>query len=141
MRSPGKWLLILACAAFVALVGAPALADDVVIFDVSNQVRIGSLVLEPGTYLIRSSSARQDRNVLAVWSPDEDTFYGFVLANYASFSKKSAPEHQLVFDGNDSHVIKAWTVAWRGSTYFFSAAPVSTAPASRGKAGSVVAAR
>ncbi|MFI5181993.1 MAG: hypothetical protein ACHQPI_11415 [Thermoanaerobaculia bacterium] len=141
MRSPGKWLAIAACAALLAITGAPALADDVVVFDATQQVRIGSLVLEPGTYLIRSSFSMENRNVLTVWSRDEEKFFGYVLATYASSSKPKSPTDQLVFDGADGRTIREWIVAWKGSGYAFSPAKVSPALAARGKAGSAVAAR
>jgi hypothetical protein len=141
MRNPGKWLSLLAFGAFLAILAAPAVADDVLVFNASDQTRIGALVLEPGSYLIRSDSSMETRNVLTVWSADEKKFFGFVLANYTSSSKKDGPAHQLVFDGKDDRTIKAWTVAWRGTTYIFSSAPESTALARRGKAGTVVAAR
>ncbi|HQR45630.1 MAG TPA: hypothetical protein PLB02_04155 [Thermoanaerobaculia bacterium] len=140
MRNPGTWLSLLAFGALLAILGAPAVADDVLVFDVTTPVQIGSLVLEPGTYLIRSGFSRENRNVLTVWSRDEEKFFGYVLANYSSWRER-IPEDQLDFDGKDGRVIKAWTVAWKGHTYSFSSAPVSTALASRGKAGSVVAAR
>jgi hypothetical protein len=140
MRVPMKWLSLVVFGALVAIPGAPALADDVFVFDAAQQVRIGPLVLEPGTYLIRSSSSMENRNVLTVWSRDEEKFFGYVLANYSTRSEK-LPEHRVVYDEKGGRTIKAWNVAWKGSTYIFSSAPVSTDLASRGKAGSVVAAR
>ncbi len=140
MRVPVKWLSLVVFGALVAIPGVPALADDVVVFDAAQQVQIGSLLLEPGTYLIRSSSSMENRNVLTVWSRDEDKFFGYVLANYSPWSER-IPDHRVVYDEKGGRVIKAWKVAWKGTTYVFSSAPVSTALASRGKAGSVVAAR
>lgn len=140
MRVPLKWLSLVVFGVFVAIVGVPALADDVVVFDAAQQVRIGSLVLPPGTYVIRSSFSMENRNVLTVWSRDEEKFFGYVLANYSTRSER-IPEHQVVYDEKGGRIIKAWKVAWKGTTYIFSSAPVSTALASRGKAGSVVAAR
>jgi len=140
MRVPLKWLSLALFGALVAVVAVPAFADDVVAFDAAQQVRIGSLVLEPGTYVIRSSSSKENRNVLTVWSRDEEKFFGHVLANYSFWSER-IPEDQIVYDEKGDRIIRAWKVAWKGSTYTFSSAPVSTALASRGKAGSVVAAR
>ncbi len=143
MRSQGKWLAIASFAALLAIAGASALADDVLIFNASHETRIGSLVLPPGSYLIRSDSSMETRNVLTVWSVDEKKFFGYVLATYASSSKGKSSTDQLVFDGADGRTIREWIVAAKGSGYAFSPAPVPTALAKkgRGKAGEVVAAR
>jgi hypothetical protein len=140
MRNPGSWPSLLVCAASLALARAPALADDVVNLDVPQQVRIGPLVLEPGSYVIRSRSAMENRNVLAVWTAGERTFVGFLPATYST-SKTASPTNEFVCDGKDGRVIRAWNVGRRGTTYSFSSAPESTALAARGNAGSVVAAR
>ena len=141
MRSPAKWLAVLACAAFLAIAGAPALADDVLVFRASHQIQIGSLVLEPGSYLIRSDSSMETRNVLTVWSANGKKFFGFVLALYPSSSRLKSPTDQLVFDGADGRTLREWIVASRGSGYIFSPVKVSPALATRGTAGAFVAAQ
>ncbi len=133
-------LLLLGAILALAAAATPALADDVVALDVAQQVRIGSLVLEPGTYLIRSRSSAENRNVLTVWSRNEEKFFGYVLANYAT-SMPTIPEDEFVFDGKDGRVVRAWKVAWKGTVYHFRPALEPTALAGRERAGSIVAAR
>ena len=133
-------LLLLGVNLALAAAAVPALADDVVSLDVAQQARIGSLVLPPGTYVIRSKFSRENRNVLMVWSGNEAKFLGYVLANYTT-SSATTPSDEFVYDGKDGQVVKAWKVAWKGSVYHFSAAPEPAALAGQAKTGSIVAAR
>jgi len=141
MKKPGNWHTLVILGLFLAAAGAPALGDDVLLFDVTDQMRIGSVVLDPGTYALRSSHARQDRNVLTLWSADEGKYLGCVLAHFSPGSRRNGPTDAIVFAGADGKVVKSWSVASKGRSYLFGAAPASPALAGRGNPGSVVAAR
>ncbi len=127
MRSLRSRLILIACGALLAAVGVPALADDVVVFDVSQQARIGSLVLDPGSYVIRSDTTQTTRSVVTVWNAAETSFIGFVLAT-CSPMEGPIPADVLVY-GDDGRTITAWNVARKGTTYTFSAAPPPAPPA------------
>ena len=142
MRFLGRWLASLACAALLAIV-APALADDVVAVTADQPTRIGSLVLEPGSYLLHSDSSMGTRNVLMVTSLDEKKFVGYVFANFDCCRELKAPVDRLELDEAGVRTLRSWTVAWRGAAYYFSPSPVSPAMAARvpARAGTRVATR
>ena len=113
---------------------APAArADDVAVVTASQQIRVGSLVLGPGAYLLRSDSSMGTRNVILVSSLDEKTFHGLVLANHDCSPSLVGPEDRLVFDEADGRTLRTWIVGWRGVGYFLSPAPVSPALAARAR--------
>jgi hypothetical protein len=123
----------LAAAAFglLVLAAAPALADDQVLVTADQPIRIGSLLLGPGDYALRSDSSRGTRNVLSVTSPDGKTFYGLVLANFDVAPEAKLPSDRLVFDEADGKTLRSWVVAWRGATYLFQPGPVPPALAAK----------
>lgn len=122
-------LSVLGCGALLALASLPLLADDAVLISAPSAIRIGTVALEPGSYLLRAPSSIPTRNVVVVSSPDETKVYGYVLAIHESGWRMSSPVDRMVVD--DSGALRTWVVGWKDAAYSFTATPVPPALMSR----------
>jgi hypothetical protein len=134
MRSAVNWLGVLGCGALLAFAAPAAPADDAVVVTAHQRIRIGSLALEPGSYLLRAPSGIPTRNVVVVTSPDGMKFYGFVLATHESGHHMTNTTDKVVVSEKDNRTVQAWVVAWKDTGYTFSSAPVPPALAASARA-------
>ena len=135
MRSVVTRLAVLGFGALLAVATAPAiLADDAVVITAHQGIRIGTLALDPGSYLLLSSSSIPTRNVVVVTSPDRKEVHGFVLAIHESGSHLASAADKVILGGKDGRTVRTWVVAWKDTGYTFSSAPLPPALAARARA-------
>lgn len=84
MKTLAKWTVMGAFVVIAAVVAAPAVqaggGDDVAGFYVAERLLAGSVVLEPGVYLIREADVSSSRNVLVVTNVDGTKVFATLLA-------------------------------------------------------------
>ena len=152
MKSFTRSLLVSSLAALSAMVLAPVVLaqvppDETAGFSVQSPLRVGSVVLAPGDYLVRAVRAEADRGLLVVTEPTKTSVFAIVLATPHQIQPWDIkPVSRLRFQYDDSgrpNVLRTFLIANSRFGYDIVgvAAPGNTAALKIGTLDAVVAAR
>jgi len=106
-------VIVLAGLAFLGGMAPRALADDWderTIFTFSNPVEIPGQVLDAGTYVFKVVDSASDRNVVQVFSEDENHLYGTFLT-VPDYHQRPSGKTIINFEeraAGDPEAVKAW---------------------------------
>lgn len=108
MRSVVKWLLALAIAAMLAVVLAPAaqatLGDDWAGFYVHQSLQVGSVVLEPGIYMVRAVHSAEGHAVLTICNADNTKVFATLIATpHEIAADDMSPIARILYEVGDAN--------------------------------------
>lgn len=107
MKTLAKWTVMGAFVAIVAVVAAPVAqaggGDDVAGFYVAEKLLVGSVVLEPGVYLIREADVSPSRNVLVVTNVDAtEVFATLLVTPHQVAAQEMRGVSRLLYEAGDA---------------------------------------
>lgn len=106
MKSLTRWMVAVSVVALAVFAFAPVVladgVDDVASFNVSDRLKVGSVTLEPGVYIVRALHAGSGRNVLVVSNAvGTETLAALLTTPHQLAPQEIQGESRLLYEAGD----------------------------------------